>query len=100
MANDSGSFKFYIRGAGSKRVRYRIKAVEGPVEGSWAKFFGKLHDKGEPFIIRENIQEDEVLITLTTTNETWSWTESVTNYENTCDFPSTSIYPDTTRYPC
>lgn len=100
MPNQSGSFGSYIRGQGESRVIFRVTAIEGPVTGSWAKMFQRMFERGEAFVLRENIEENQVLITLTTTQETWSWTEAITNYENACDFPSTSIYPNTTRYPC
>lgn len=76
---------------------YDVTCAEGPEQQSWTKMFEQMADKGQPFVARENISEDEVLITLKTFTKTW--------YPSTANnifrelFPSATLYPSTGLYP-
>ena len=77
-----------------------VSAVEGPEQGSWTRMFQKLATRGQAFVIRENISEDQVLITLQTFSESVAWTENVLQSVFACPIPSTTLYPSATLYPC
>lgn len=55
---------------------YDITAAEGPEQGSWTRLFAAMATRGQTFIIRENISEDEILVTLATFTKTWQQAES------------------------
>jgi len=59
---------------GGKYWRYDVTAVSGEVVGGWARFFRKLVQKGQTFIIREN----EVLIRLVQFRDTVVCGDSMT----------------------
>jgi hypothetical protein len=54
-----------------QQVWYNIQAVEGPTHGSWAKLFYHMATRGQAFVIRENIQEDQILVTVSQFYKTW-----------------------------
>ncbi len=72
-------------------IFYTIKAVQGPEMGSWEKFFGDIVERGEIKIIRENLSEDETLITLKQFSKTWSKTEEPNIY--LLRSPSSTLVP-------
>ena len=82
------------------RVIKTIRAVEGPDDGDWAQWFGRLLTPIDTIAFRENIGEDEVLIILSSTEENWEWEESVVTRIATCPAPSTTLFPSTTLLPC
>lgn len=78
-------------------IWYAIQAVQGPEMGSWEKFFGDLAAAAEIKLIRENLAEDEVLITLKQFTKTWNKTEEPNIYllrsPSSILIPSSSIVP-------
>lgn len=72
-------------------VWYTIQAVEGLTTGSWAKLFYNMATRGQAFVIRENISEDQMLVTIEQFNKIWLETE-VPNIFKT-------LYPSATTYP-
>ena len=50
---------------------YDVVAAEGPEQQSWTKMFENMATRGTTFTVRENIAEEEVLITLATFTKTW-----------------------------
>lgn len=78
-------------------IYYSIQAAEGAVDGSWQKFFYLLANKGQAFVVRENITEDQVLITLAEFTKSWLSTDAPNLFAGlTSDgtmFPSATTYP-------
>ncbi|GIP38634.1 hypothetical protein J31TS4_19140 [Paenibacillus sp. J31TS4] len=76
---------------------YEVSAVEGPEQGSWTRMFELMATRGEAFVIRENINEEEVLITLASFSKTWTAAETPNIfkevYASNTLFPSTSLFP-------
>jgi hypothetical protein len=80
------------------RLMYSVSIVDGSATGGWANFFKKLANKGEAYVLRENIQENEVLATLSTFSKTWSLVDMTGNiFKKT--YPSSSLYPGSNVYP-
>ena len=69
---------------------YRVEAVEGPRFDSWASIFSNLAKQGRDFVIRENIDEQQVLVTVETFTKTWD-TQQPNIFEES--------YPDGTLTP-
>lgn len=76
---------------------YDITAVEGPEEGSWAKVFQKMATRGQSFVVRENISEEQVLITLKQFTKTWQLSNKpnifIEVYPGSNVFPGSDIFP-------
>ena len=79
---------------------YEITAVSGEPLGSWTRFFRAMAERGQTFVIRENIREDLVLVRLVQSAEGWKWSEGTPITVNACPIPSDSLYPSATLYPC
>ncbi|MEX0975034.1 MAG: hypothetical protein WD024_06800 [Bacillota bacterium] len=88
------------RGTQPEYWRYDVKAVSGEALGGWARFFRNMATRGQAFVIRENIREDQVLIYLVQASESWRWAENTTITVNACPIPSAALYPSATLYPC
>ena len=56
-------------------LRYRVTAVEGPHEETWARFFARMYETPEVLTWKENISEDEVLTRLFEQDKTWDDTD-------------------------
>jgi hypothetical protein len=80
--------------------QFRVKAVSGEALGSWARFFKNMATRGQTFVIRENIREDQVLIYLVQVSEPWFWGENTIITVNACSIPSGNLYPSASLYPC
>lgn len=89
----------------SGRLEYTVAAVDGPVIGSWARFFARLAERTDPLAFRENISEEETVIILESTSEDTGWVETTTETVYACEpvetnnptFPaSTTSYVDAT----
>ena len=87
-----------VRGEG-KLFTYTITAIEGPEAGSWTKFFQHLVEAGKT-IDRMFIGEEGTLIILVQKSEEWGWNEAIVKNVFACPVPSTTLYPQTTLYPC
>lgn len=79
---------------------YTIQAVSGANLGGWTKFFRRLSERGQTFIIRENISEQEMLVYFTAHAESTNWAESSATTVYACPVCSATLYPSTTLYPC
>lgn len=79
---------------------YDVLAVEGPEQGSWSRMFKAMATRGQAFVERVNIGQDQTLIILQTFNEAWPWGETVTVTVFACPIPSVNLYPSATLYPC
>ena len=67
---------------------YDVRAVKGPTEESWQKFFSDLSDRAGLNIIRENIGEDQVLVLL------WEYTKTNWNAETQPGNILQTLYPE------
>lgn len=76
---------------------YNVTCVEGPVNGSWAKMFYHMATRGEAFVIRENIREDQILIVLSTFSKTWVQSENPNIFRST--FPGDTTIPSSSTFP-
>lgn len=56
-------------------VVYTVNAISGPNYGTWTNFFYQLATKGQAFVVRQNINEDQVLITVEDFYKTWTDSE-------------------------
>lgn len=57
--------------AEQNNLRYDVMCLEGPEQRSWVKMFEQMANPSQPFISRENISEDEVLVILKTFAKDW-----------------------------
>lgn len=87
-------------GAAEGRFRYVVTAVSGQAVGGWVKFFKNMASRGQTFVIRENIREEQILIVLVQPSEAWAWGETFSVTPYACPVPSSTLYPSTTLYPC
>jgi hypothetical protein len=78
-------------------VYYDVTCAEGPEQNSWAKMFEVMATRGQAFVIRENISEKQILITLQTFSKTWLQAD-VSNIF-LVNYPGTSLYPSATLMP-
>ncbi len=79
---------------------YTIQAASGANLGGWTKFFQRLSERGQTFVIRENISEQAMLVYFVAQAEAAKWAEASVTTVWACPIPGTSIYPSTTLYPC
>lgn len=78
-------------------VWYTVSAVEGPSMGSWTRLFTELARRAKPFVIRENISEEEVLVTLETFSKTWQEAERPNPFYEI--YPGPDVFPGPDTYP-
>ena len=57
-------------------VWYDVTCAEGPEQQSWTKVFETMATRGQTFVVRENISDDEILIILQSFSKTWESTDS------------------------
>lgn len=79
---------------------YDVAAVEGPEQGSWAKMFAVMATRGQSFVERVNVGEDQILVLLVPFNDAWTWDETLSVDVFACPVPSVTTYPEVTLYPC
>mgnify|MGYP006924665660 FL=1 len=78
-------------------VWYDVSCVEGPQQHSWTKMFEVMATRGQSFVVRENISEEEVLITLQGFEKTWEITDSPNIFKEL--YASETLYPSPNLYP-
>lgn len=78
-------------------VWYDVTCAEGPEQQSWTKMFEVMATRGQSFVVRENISEEEVLITLKGFTKTWESTDIPNIFKEL--YASATLYPSTTLYP-
>jgi len=86
-------------------ITYDVTAIQGPEMGSWTNLFKALAAMKGEVIERLNVGSEQILIILAMHKGGWGWSEEITEYANTCVFPSAVTapipYPATTGvYPC
>ena len=74
-----------------KLIYYDIQAVKGPTYGNWTKMFYQMATQGQAFVIRENIKEDQILITVASFNKTWQESEAPNIFKVV--YPGSSTFP-------
>ena len=79
---------------------FSVEAVTCFAADTWTKFFKTNLGQPKTFVIRENIQEQEILIRLVQQSESTSWSELLTQTIFACPVPAVDLYPSTTLYPC
>lgn len=79
---------------------YTIEAASNDNYESWTKFFKANLGQPKTYVIRENIQEQEMLIRLVQQSENTNWSESMIQTVFACPIPSENLYPSSTLYPC
>lgn len=79
------------------RLLYQVSCVDGAATGGWANFFKKMATTNQTYVIYENIQENEVLITLSMFEKTWNENDAPNIMKNI--YPSSTLYPGATVYP-
>lgn len=79
------------------RFIYTISAVAGAVTGGWAKFFKNMATRGQAFVIRENIKEDEILIQLDMFSKTWTLADIPNIFKEV--YPSNTLFPSNKTFP-
>ena len=75
---------------------HRVTAIEGPSEGGWARFFKAIADRAEIILVRENISESEILITVEQFSKTWTESENPNIFREVR--PSATLYPGADTY--
>ena len=93
------SVKFSEIGTEDGRLWYDVSLVDGKATGGWANFFKKMANRDQKFVIRENIDEEEILITLASFSKTWQETDNPNIYREL--FPGATLFPgnDAQHYP-
>ena len=86
-----------VRDEQGMELRTRVRALEGPAYDSWAKFFGYIATRGDTFIVRENIGEDEILVLLLQFEKEWGIDENPNIMREV--FPADDVYPSESLYP-
>lgn len=74
-----------------KIIWYDVEAVEGPNSASWTKLFYHMATRGQAFVIRENIREDQVLVTLEQFTKIWEEAETPNIFYEV--YPGDHTYP-------
>ncbi len=78
-------------------VWYDVSCAEGPEQQSWTKMFETMATRGQTFVVRENISEDEVLIILQSFSKTWNAGDNPNIFTEV--YASDVLYPSATLYP-
>lgn len=84
-------------GSHDGRLVYRISAVDGAASGGWAKFFKDIATRGQAFVIRENIRDEEVLALLELFQKTWLHNDRVNIFRKT--YPGANTFPGNDTMP-
>jgi hypothetical protein len=72
-------------------IWYDIEAVEGPQNESWTKMFRSMATRGQAFVVRENISDEQVLVTLEQFFKEWEEIETPNIFYE--------VYPSATTMP-
>ncbi|MGI5840529.1 MAG: hypothetical protein ACOX8W_12940, partial [bacterium] len=76
---------------------YDITAIQGPEVGSWVKLFAAMATRGEAFVVRENIREDQILTTMSDFSKDWTEAESPNIFRQVR--PSATLFPGSNTFP-
>lgn len=78
------------------QLLYEVTAVEGPIDGSWAKYFYNLL-KPDITVIRDNISDNEVFINILQQSKNWLETDEQNIFRTV--YPAGNLYPGSNLYP-
>ncbi len=78
---------------------YQVTAVEGPVSGSWAKFFGAL-STGQIAVDKQTIGEETILIILVEPSDAIDLAGGAAITVWACPNVAVDLYPAVNLYPC
>ena len=89
-----------VRDRSAQWLEYRVRAINSPIVGSWAKFWKEeLAKSGEDIL--ENLSEaQDLLLVGDGGTEGWDWSETVTQTVHSCPIPAPSLRPSTNLLPC
>ena len=89
-----------VRDRSARWLQWTVRAISGPITGSWAKFFREgLATPGQDIL--ENISEAQDLLLLGDGgDEDWDWAEAVTETVHACPIPAASLHPEASLLPC
>lgn len=76
---------------------YDVRCAEGPEQLSWTKLFERIATRGQAFVVRENISENQVLVTLAQFSKDWDLGTNPNIYKEV--YAATNLYPSTSLYP-
>jgi hypothetical protein len=79
---------------------YTLKCVSGPTNTGWQAFFKNLAGQAQQIIGAITLGQSSTLTVLESVNESWGWSESVSETVNVCSFPGATLYPGATLFPC
>jgi len=79
---------------------FTVTAIQGADMGSWQKRLAVGLQTPDILTLRENISEQESLLTLAQYAEAWAWAAADVETVWQCPVTSTTLYPTTTLYPC
>ncbi len=82
MLIESVTFRSGLKG----ETTHSVQAIQGPEEGSWAKFFLTMASAKDEIMDRLNVGADQILIILVQREETWEWGETIVTSPFAC-FP-------------
>lgn len=80
----------------NNQLWFSVAAAEGATTGSWARIFASFA-AGQSFVVRENIDEDQVLITLAEFDRTWESADHPNIFTEV--YASDTLYPSDTLFP-
>lgn len=76
---------------------YDVRAVLGIGNQSWTKFFYAMATRGQTFVIRENISEDQILTTLEEFTKIWEASDSPNIFKQV--YAAADLFPSDTLFP-
>lgn len=76
-----------------KEFRFGVRAFEGTPEGDWALAFARGLTNAGAGIDQLALGDATLLYPVLVPNETWTWTESITQTPLTCIYPGASVFP-------
>lgn len=80
-----------------KTFYYNVTAVTGPETSSWTNAFKTIATRGQAFVIRQNISEKQILVTLEQFNKTWEEADSPNIFKEI--YAAEDLFPAETLFP-
>jgi hypothetical protein len=69
---------------------YHVTATQGPISETWVQWFTRIVQPPHSIVDVSSLGQQSYVALLNTTNETWTWTENVTETVTACPvFPMT-----------
>ncbi len=79
---------------------YRVEAVQGPIEGSWIRYFERITFDPSRVNLSGTSEQTTVLKLIGPFNDSYDITEALVVTKVSCPVPSATLYPLATLYPC